>query len=42
MPFVWGILLISFGALALAGIIGAYRTKQDRRVNAGLRDRVQS
>lgn len=27
-PFVWVIWLISFGALALAGAIGAYRTKQ--------------
>jgi hypothetical protein len=31
-PFVWVILLISFGALSLAGVIGAYRTKQDGRV----------
>jgi hypothetical protein len=39
------ILLISFGALSLAGVIGAYRTKQDYQVaaasasaNAALRD----
>jgi len=31
-PFVWVILLISFGALSLAGVIGAYRAKQDSRV----------
>jgi hypothetical protein len=31
-PFVWVILLISFGALSLAGVIGAYRAKQDGRV----------
>lgn len=44
-PLVWGILLISFGALSLAGVIGAYRAKQDYRVavgsasaNAALRD----
>jgi hypothetical protein len=36
-PLVWVILLISFGALSLAGGIGAYRTKQDHhRVLAGL------
>ena len=29
---VWGIQLISFGALSLAGVIGAYRTKQDHHV----------
>jgi hypothetical protein len=28
-PLVWVIWLISFGALSLAGVIGAYRTKQD-------------
>jgi hypothetical protein len=31
-PLVWVILLISFGALALAGVISAYRTKQDHHV----------
>jgi hypothetical protein len=34
-PLVWVILLISFGALALAGVISAYRTKRDHRVHAG-------
>lgn len=31
-PLVWVILFISFGALSLAGIIGAYRSKHDERV----------
>ena len=35
-PLVWVILLISFGALSLAGVIGAHRTKQDHRVRAEL------
>jgi hypothetical protein len=35
-PLVWVILLISFGALSLAGVIGAHRTKQDHRVSAEL------
>jgi hypothetical protein len=34
--FVWVIWLISFGALSLAGAIGAYRTKQDGRVGVEL------
>jgi hypothetical protein len=33
---VWVILLISFAALALAGVLGAYRTKQDLLVPAEL------
>jgi hypothetical protein len=35
-PLVWVIWLISFGALALAGVLSAYRTKQDHRVPAEL------
>jgi hypothetical protein len=31
-PLVWVILLISFGALSLAGAVGAYRTRQECRV----------
>lgn len=31
-PLVWVVLLISFGALSLAGVIGAYRANQDGRV----------
>jgi hypothetical protein len=34
-PLVWGFLLISFGALSLAGVISSYRTKQDYQVAAG-------
>jgi hypothetical protein len=33
-PLVWVIQLISFGALSLAGIIGAYRARQNNRVHA--------
>jgi hypothetical protein len=33
---VWVILLISFAALAFAGVLGTYRTKQDYRVPAEL------
>jgi hypothetical protein len=35
-PLVWFILLISFGALALAGAISAYRAKLDNRLPAGI------
>jgi hypothetical protein len=35
-PVVWLVLLISFGALSLAGVIGAYRTKHDDRVGVEL------
>jgi hypothetical protein len=35
-PLIWVIFLISFGALALAGITSASRTKQNHRVHAGL------
>jgi hypothetical protein len=35
-PFVWVVLLISFGALSVAGAIGAYRAKQDSRVSGEL------
>jgi hypothetical protein len=35
-PLVWVILLISLGALALAGAIGAYRTRQECRVLVGV------
>lgn len=31
-PLVWVILLISFGALSVAGVVGAYRTRQECRV----------
>jgi hypothetical protein len=35
-PLVWVIQLISFGALSLVGVIGAYQTTQYHRVPAGL------
>jgi hypothetical protein len=35
-PLVWVVLLISFGALSLAGVIGASRAKQDGRVGVEL------
>jgi hypothetical protein len=44
-PLVWVIQLINFGSLSVAGVIGAYRTKQDSQAavgsassNAALRD----
>jgi hypothetical protein len=35
-PVVWSILLVSFGALSLAGVIGAYHAKHEGRVGVGL------